>query len=607
MKIIKTLLLLCGIFALLGSGQASAQIDRIFSINSSPNIPNDIDWYFETNQAGDTSPLDHRALTVGDKCDVNDDGYDDLIVGKRDYNSLALDNGIAWLFLGSASGLPASPSLTFSPPYTDQYGFFGEQAKCAGDVNGDGYDDLIISMDNYDSTASDEGAVYVYMGSDTPDTTYDWMARGNNTYAHFGVSVDSAGDITGDGYDDIIVGANGNDYAGVTAAYVWYGSASGLGASGLPINADWTATDSTFSIGFAYQVRGIGDVNGDGYDDVLVGAHLYDGPTNQGAVFVYYGSDTGLGLTGTTANADWMAVGEQASAYFGYGSDGVGDLNDDGYDDLAVGAYAYDNPEVNEGKVFVWYGSSTGLGANGTPSNADWTAESNVVSAVLGYAVVPAGDVNGDGYDDLLVTASSYTGGGAWFVWTGSEAGLGDNGTPQNSDRSGYSDQADANLGRDNASALDVNGDGMDDIIVPARLYSNGEFSEGMVFAYYNVAISFSSASYTIGESDTTATITVTLTSPRLVTIQVDFATSDGTATAGTDYTAASGTLTFPAGETSKVFTVTILSDDKHESTETINITLSSPINAILGSPSSAVLTILDDDNNNIYTPMIRK
>ncbi len=487
MKIIKLLLLLCGIFALLANNQASAQINRVLSINSQPNIPSDIDWYFETNQAGDTQPLDHRALTVGDKCDVNDDGFDDLIVGKRDYNSTDLDNGIAWLFLGSPIGLPASPSLTFNPPYTNVYGFFGTQAKCAGDVNGDGHDDLIIAMDNYDSAAPDEGAVFVYLGSDSPDSTYDWMARGDNTYAHFGVSVDSSGDITGDGYDDIIVGANGNDYAGVTAAYVWYGGASGLGASGLPSNADWTATDSTFEMFFAYQVRGIGDVNGDGYDDVLIGANRYSA-NDQGAVFVYYGSATGLGPAGTTTNADWMAIGEQATAYFGYGSDGVGDLNDDGYDDLAVGAYAYDNPESNEGKVFVWYGSAAGLGTNGTPSNADWTAESNVAGSILGYSVNPAGDVNGDGYADLLVTAASYTSGGAWFVWTGSDAGLGENGTPQNSDRSGYSDQASANLGRDNAGALDVNGDGRDDIIVPARLYSNGQDSEGVVFGYYSPA-----------------------------------------------------------------------------------------------------------------------
>ena len=492
MKITKTLLLLFGIFVLLTSGQALAQINPIYSLHLEPSIPMDTDWSFETNQEGETSPYDHRALTVGDKCDVNDDGYDDLLVGKRDYNiSTYTDNGIAWLFLGSSNGLPVSPSLTFNPPYPNTYGFFGTQAKCAGDVNDDGYDDLIIAMDNYEDLYSDEGAVFVYYGSDPPDASYDWMARGDSTYAHFGISVDSAGDITGDGYDDIIVGANGNDYSGViTAAYVWYGGSGGLGTSGLPGNADWVATDSSLAIGFALQVRGIGDVNSDGFDDVLVGAHVYDGDyTNQGEVFVYYGDSLGLGPTGTVNNADWMAIGEQTSAYFGSSADGVGDLNGDDYDDLAVSAYAFDNPDNNEGKVFVWYGSSTGLGDDGTPSNADWEAESNLAGSIFGYSLNPAGDVNGDGYDDLLVTAPGYPSGGAWFVWTGSPSGLGPNGTPENSKKSGYSDQSGSNLGRDNAGALDVNDDGLDDIFVAARLYSNGQPSEGMVFGYYSGSI----------------------------------------------------------------------------------------------------------------------
>ncbi len=369
---------------LLAGGGASAQIGAPEAGDLQPDLPVGIAWSYQTNQAYDPA-LDHRAMWAGDKCDFNHDGFDDLVIGKRDYNSPTLDNGIAWLFLGSITGLPASPSLTFTPPFNNTYGFFGTQARCAGDVNGDGYDDIIIGADNYDSAYSDEGAVYVYHGSNPPNATHEWMAHGDSIYAHFGFQVDSAGDITGDGYDDIIVGANGNDNASpavVTAAYVWYGGASGLGATGTPANADWKATDATLAMRWAGSVRGIGDVNGDGYDDVLVGAPYYDGGfTNQGAVFVYYGSSTGLGANGTTANADWKASALQDSAIFGWSADGIGDVNQDGYDDLAVGAYGYDNSEVNEGKVFVWYGSASGLGADGTPANADWSAEANSASA----------------------------------------------------------------------------------------------------------------------------------------------------------------------------------------------------------------------------------
>lgn len=155
---------------------------------------------------------------------------------------------------------------------------------------------------------------------------------------------------------------------------------------------------------------------------------------------------------------------------------------------MAVGAYAYDSPEANEGKVFVWYGSATGLGTNGTPANADWEAESNSTGSIFGYSVAAGGDVNDDGYDDLLVTAPSYPIGGAWFLWTGSADGLGPSGSPLNCTDSGYSDQSGSNLGRDTAGALDANGDGRDDIFVAARLYSNGQSYEGMVFGYYSFA-----------------------------------------------------------------------------------------------------------------------
>jgi hypothetical protein len=450
-------------------------------------------WHFETNQAADISVYDHRELDVAAGCDVNGDGYKDVIVGDRDYDYLYArdDNGRAWLFYGSAAGLSATPARTFDPPYTNNYGFFGTRVWCDVDVNNDGFDDILIAMDNYEASYADEGAVYVWYGSATgPTSGYNWMARGNATYAHFGISLDSAGDVNGDNFDDIIV-IGWDYYAETTVARVWHGGTGGLGASNRA--ADWTATVGG---GIGFLARGIGDVNGDGWDDVMLGTHNYDGSfTDQGAVYVWYGSATGLGPSGTVANADWSAFGGQASAYFGWAGDGVGDLNGDGYDDLAVGAYGYDSGETNEGAVFVWYGSASGLGLIGSPGNADWSAESNAVSAQLGYSLRPAGDVNGDGYADLIAGAYAYpvaSGGGtlaaagAWFVWLGSAAGLGNAGTPGNSDFAGYGDQAQGRLGRDDVAAGDVNGDGFSDIFAAAYMYDMGETDEGVVFGYYS-------------------------------------------------------------------------------------------------------------------------
>ena len=119
--------------------------------------------------------------------------------------------------------------------------------------------------------------------------------------------------------------------------------------------------------------------------------------------------------------------------------------------------------------------------------------------------------------------------------------------------------------------------------------------------------IALSKATYTVNEGDGSATITVTLSGPSAATVSVDYATSDGTATAGSDYTTVNSTLAIPAGSTSGTITVPILNDAQHESDETINIVLSDPVNATLGTPSSGVLTIVDDDPFLLYMPLIAK
>jgi len=156
------------------------------------------------------------------------------------------------------------------------------------------------------------------------------------------------------------------------------------------------------SADFGYSVASAGDVNGDGYDDVIVGAPYYtNGQTNEGRVYVYYGSAGGLSPT-----YGWTAESDRASALFGRSVASAGDVNGDGFDDVIVGAYAYTNEKTNEGRAYLYIGSSSGL-SNITA----WTAESDQTSALFGNSVASAGDVNGDGFDDIIVGAYVYDNG----------------------------------------------------------------------------------------------------------------------------------------------------------------------------------------------------
>ena len=307
-------------------------------------------------------------LSVSGAGDVNGDGYADVIVGAYCYDNGETDEGRAYVYHGSVTGLGAAAAWTAESNQASAY--FGYSVSGAGDVNGDGYADVIVGAYYYDNGETDEGRAYVYHGSVTGlGAAAAWTAESNQASARFGYSVSGAGDVNGDGYADVIVGAyyydNGESNEG--RAYVYHGSVTGLGAA-----AAWTAESNQASAYFGHSVSGAGDVNGDGYADVIVGAHYYDnGETDEGRAYVYHGSVTGLG-----AAAAWTAESNQASAYFGYSVSGAGDVNGDGYADVIVGAYCYDNGETNEGRAYVYHGSVTGLGAA-----AAWTAESNQASA----------------------------------------------------------------------------------------------------------------------------------------------------------------------------------------------------------------------------------
>jgi hypothetical protein len=334
----------------------------------------------------------------------------------------------------------------------------------------------------------DRGARYPVAIDPLLTATADTQLESDQASSFFGGAVAGAGDVNGDGYADVIVGAEEYDAGSLNegAAFVFLGSATGV-ADGNPGTAATQLESNQSGALFGTSVAAAGDVNGDGYADVIVGAQAYDnGQADEGAAFVFLGSASGI-ADSNPASADVAQLeADQATAVFGGAVAGAGDVNGDGYADVIVGSEEYNAPSLNEGAAFVFLGSASGI-ADGNPASAGVAQlESDQTGALLGTSVAGAGDVNGDGYADVIVGAEAYDAGhvdeGAAFVFLGGAVGVGD-GTPATASAQIESDQAGALLAHV-AGAGDVNGDGFADVIVGAEEYDAGQTGEGAAFVF---------------------------------------------------------------------------------------------------------------------------
>gem|GEM_PF-1688725 len=423
--------------------------------------------------------------------DTNGDGYGDLLVAAPGSASLT---GTAALYYGRPAPVAATPSLSLANPSGLTNEYFGISVSGAGDVNADGYADVVVGAYGANSLS---GAVYQYLGSASGfgtgagTTAGTYQRLDNPTGAadeYFGWSVSGAGDVNGDGYADVVIGAYGaNNIRG--SAYLYRGSATGLvNAAGTTagtyqrLNYPGTAFDY-----YAFNVAGAGDVNADGYADFLVGAY------GTRAVYLYLGSSGTLGTgVGTTAGTYQRLNSPNAgSDNFGRALAGAGDVNGDGYADVIIGAFSTTS---GRGSALLYLGSSGGLGATaGTAAgtyqllaNPNGTGIDNFGSAVAG-----AGDVNGDSYADVLIGAKGPGAGGSTYLCLGSYTGL----TTTSGTTAGTTQRLDNpnNTGGDEfgltlAGAGDVNGDGYADVIVGARNTDNGGTNRGSAYLYLGSA-----------------------------------------------------------------------------------------------------------------------
>lgn len=324
--------------------------------------------------------------------DMDGDGYADVAVGAQ---------GAVYVYWGGPSDFGSE--YTRFPCECQSY---GPWLHSAGDVNGDGFDDLVIGTYVHSE-------VYLWAGGPDRDSTATLSLSGD--WPWYGFASGGVGDVNGDGFADVAIAVGNMDIS--PAVDLHFGSADGMSQ---------TPSEGVFSGAISPEIARAGDLNGDQFDDAYIGG------------FVYPGSASGLS-------------DDSAFAVDGGGdADGAGDLNGDGYDDLVV-------------ENFVWYGSADGVAQEPDFElvGSDGRADGNWVGG--------AGDLDGDGFDDIVSSGSAEDGSWRVYIFTGSAAGVVGSEAAILAE-----DEPEMNGDPVVAGAGDVNGDGMDDIVVGAPYVADG-------------------------------------------------------------------------------------------------------------------------------------
>ncbi|RME23544.1 MAG: hypothetical protein D6798_13315, partial [Deltaproteobacteria bacterium] len=337
-----------------------------------------------------TGAVDHGhyggALAGGG--DLDGDGFDDLVVAST-YQDRRVD-----VYVGSAAGLSEKPAWTA----TASGGRFGWAVALLPPADGEAYAALAIG----DAAAGDGGQVHLYPGGPGGPADEATLLLGDDDHP-VGAVLDPAGDVDGDGLPDLLCAPGAESATGAGAIFAGQG-----GGELSPVPSYHLARPADAS-GFGVSASGAGDLDGDGYDEVVIGADGLGGPetAGRGMALVWRGAATGPG-----GQPDQVLSDDTDDSMFGSAVEGAGDVDGDGFDDLVVGRPAWSGDYPHEGGIVLFLGS-----ADGPLPEPAWTAGSGVSAddrggswIGLGLALAAAGDVDLDGYADLAVGVSNVGG-----------------------------------------------------------------------------------------------------------------------------------------------------------------------------------------------------
>lgn len=332
--------------------------------------------------------------------DLNQDGYGDAIVLGLQPHATNETQLTLWVYWGSPDGLRSPTNAAYQEPFIGGPTAHGNLGVI-GDVNGDGFPDVAVGLP---AAHQEDGEVLVFHGSpagqwDAPQS----RIRGSQPGEYLGCLGQSHGDFNGDGFDDFLVGST---------HYHQWATHNGrvqlfLGSKdGLQTNVVWSATFPPFRarpdidnnhLQFFGNFIVVDDFNHDGVSDAVITAPFAgQNDLGEGMVFAYYGIRRAPGLPSTF---DWTVQANRETSSLGLMAERIGDVNGDGYPDLLVGAPDFGNHQIREGLAVVFFGSRRGFSRE-----PDWTLESQNNHLVLGMFGAGVGDLNGDGFDDFVVS-----------------------------------------------------------------------------------------------------------------------------------------------------------------------------------------------------------